>query len=165
MRTSLHISNEADMLALGRALARACGNDGAWIYLSGELGAGKTTLVRGFMRELGYDDRVKSPTYTLVEPYEILNGERIRIIYHFDFYRINTTEELFAMGLDDYFQQNTYCLVEWPEQAIAALPVADLMLSIQAPLQHQNAATDDRQVTITSQSSRGAAILERFTHA
>jgi len=112
------------MEVLGRGLAAACGSDAWLIYLQGELGSGKTTLVRGFLRGLGYQGRIKSPTYTLVETYEL---DECRII-HFDFYRIADRNELELIGIRDYFAGHAICLVEWPERAGNALPPPDLRL-------------------------------------
>ena len=98
---------------------------GLSIYLHGDLGAGKTTLCRGFVQGFGHRGAVKSPTYTIVEPYELANIN----IYHFDLYRLDGAEELEFIGVDNYFNQpNTVCLFEWPERAAAALPAADLTL-------------------------------------
>jgi tRNA threonylcarbamoyladenosine biosynthesis protein TsaE len=125
MTEKLHIEDEAAMLALGAQLARRFPNGGL-ITLHGDLGAGKTTLVRGLLRELGHTGVVKSPTYTLVEPYQVGN----RDIYHFDLYRLADPEELEYMGIRDYLRPDALCLVEWPEQAGELLPTPDLQVSI-----------------------------------
>ena len=96
------------------------------IYLRGELGAGKSTLIRGLLRGLGVQDRVKSPTYTLVELYVV---SRLNL-YHFDFYRFLDANEFADAGLADYFEGEGVCLVEWPERAGALLPGSDLDITL-----------------------------------
>ncbi len=125
MSKTLHIANEAAMLALGATLARRF-STGGLITLHGDLGAGKTTLVRGLLRELGHTGVVKSPTYTLVEPYALASGE----VFHFDLYRLADAEELEYMGIRDYLRPDALCLVEWPEKAGGTLPAADLQVFI-----------------------------------
>ena len=99
---------------------------GSIVYLQGPLGAGKTTFVRAFLRALGCQDHIKSPTFTMVESYEIDH----KPIYHFDFYRLHDISELEHIGLDDYFTQDSICLIEWPEKVEAALPSATLCCTI-----------------------------------
>jgi len=118
---ALTLADEAATLALGAALAPIL-RPGLRILLEGDLGAGKTTLVRGLLRALGYAGKVKSPTYTLVELYAISGLN----LYHFDFYRLERPEEYLEAGLDEYFHGNAICLVEWPARAGNYLPEADL---------------------------------------
>ena len=96
------------------------------IYLQGQLGAGKTTLVRGLLRAAGYQGVVKSPTYTVVEEYVVGH----RTLFHFDLYRIKDPEELIWMGIEDYLAQEAVCLFEWPEMGQGILPEADLMIRL-----------------------------------
>lgn len=120
---TLHLPDEAATIALGQTLAPLV--EGSMvIYLEGDLGAGKTTLVRALLRALGHQGPVKSPTYTLVEVYKLSS----LYLYHFDFYRFNDPEEFVDAGLDDYFRQGAACLVEWPDKAGAYVPAADLRL-------------------------------------
>ena len=136
------------MERLGSQLAVHCPK-GSLIYLQGELGAGKTTCVRGFLRGLGYTGKVKSPTYTLVEPYQL--GEYP--VYHFDLYRIEDPHELETMGLRDYLDGNATCLLEWPEKASNVLTQPDLWLQIGVHDSH-------RQIAIDANSPRGQACLQ-----
>ena len=117
---------EQATLDLGRSLAPGL-IPGMVIYLSGELGAGKTTLARGLLRGLGHTGRVKSPTFALLEVYKF---SRL-YLYHFDFYRFDDPRELEDAGFREYFNDQSVCLVEWPEKAAAGLPAADLSMSMQ----------------------------------
>jgi tRNA threonylcarbamoyladenosine biosynthesis protein TsaE len=122
---ALHLPDEAATLALGASLAPAL-RPGMSIHLCGELGAGKTTLARGLIRALGYEGKVKSPTYSLVELYTV---SRLHL-YHFDFYRFNDPKAWEDSGFREHFNEASVCLVEWPEKAGAALPQPDLRITL-----------------------------------
>lgn len=96
------------------------------VFLHGQLGAGKTTLVRGYLRAAGYSGTVKSPTYNLVEEYSV-NGRKI---FHFDLYRLNDPEELEYIGINDYFNQAGVCFIEWPDKGAGFLPAPDLEITL-----------------------------------
>jgi len=124
-RLTLSIAGEEAMLALGGKLAALTQGRGV-IYLHGDLGMGKTTLARGIIRGLGHQGAVKSPTFTLIEPYQW--GE-IQV-FHFDLYRLLDAEELEFLGVRDCFTQSSLCLVEWPERGAGILPAPDLDITI-----------------------------------
>ena len=116
---------ESDTLRLGAALAPAAAN-GLVLHLSGELGSGKTTLVRGLLRALGYEGHAKSPTYSLVEPYAL---SRLNL-YHFDFYRFKDQSEWLSSGFREYFNSDALCVVEWPERAGDSMAPSDLEIHL-----------------------------------
>lgn len=115
------LADEAATLERGKALAAAL-RPGLLVFLRGDLGAGKTTLVRGILRGLGHGGSVKSPTYTLLEPYNLPSY----MVYHFDFYRIGDSQELDFIGIDELLDSPAIKLVEWPERVEERLPAADV---------------------------------------
>lgn len=124
--TAIHcidLPDEEATLYLGARLGRALAA-GVSLWLEGDLGAGKTTLTRGVLRELGFVGRVKSPTYTLVELYELSRFN----LYHFDLYRFNDPDEWEDAGFREYFNATSICFVEWPSKAGGRLPQPDLRL-------------------------------------
>lgn len=148
--TELNVADAAAMDSLGADLGRALGG-GAVVYLHGELGAGKTTLVRGVLRGLGFSGQVRSPTYTLVEGYEI-SGRRL---YHLDLYRIRRPAELEYLGVRDLDDPELWVFVEWPERGQGSLPVPDLVLNfeIQEP---------GRRIRAEGKSQRGQALARAW---
>ena len=125
-RMCAHLPAEADTEALGAALASLL-RPRLNIWLVGNLGMGKTTLTRGLLRALGHEGKVKSPTYTLIEPYVV---SRLNL-YHFDFYRFNSPDEYLDAGLDEYFADQGVCIVEWPQKALPHLPSPDLEIQLE----------------------------------
>lgn len=144
----VHLADEAATRALGGRLA-ACLEPGMSVHLSGDLGAGKTTLARGLIQALGFAGKVKSPTYTLVEPYE---DSRLSL-YHLDLFRFRDPEEWRDAGLDECFNARSICLVEWPERAAGLLPPADLRVRLAAP------SGGGRDATIDASTPRGQRCL------
>jgi len=142
------LCDEAATERFGERLA-ACCDSGLLIFLHGHLGAGKTTLVRGFLRACGHGGRVKSPTYTLVEPYSTAQGE----LFHLDLYRLFDAEELEWLGIRDLLDGHATCLVEWPEQGAGILPEPDLHITLQAQ-------DDGRNIRMTSVTPRGERVLQ-----
>ena len=126
MPRTIELDGEAAMEAFGARLAQALPT-GLQIHLQGDLGAGKTTLVRGFLHGLGHAGRVKSPTYTLIEPYEL----EPCLLYHLDLYRLADPEELEFLGIRDLFAPGVTSLIEWPERGAGMLPPPDLLIRIE----------------------------------
>ncbi len=156
----MHLPHASDTEALGARLAAALLEDtdasapspvAAGIHLRGRLGAGKTTLVRGLARALGIKGPIKSPTYTLVEPY---THGAIKL-YHFDLYRLGHGEELEYLGLRDAFAEAALIVIEWPERAGGWLPEADLHV-------HLTVAGNGRDARVSARTARGEALLAIF---
>ena len=143
------LANEAATAALARRLADSLA-PGMVIWLSGTLGVGKTTLVRSLLAALGHTGRVASPTFTLLEPYELSRFP----VYHFDFYRFSAANEWRDAGFDEYFAGTGACLVEWPELAGPDLPHPDLQVRLDFAADSQDAGID-----IDSESPRSASLL------
>lgn len=144
---TLHLSNEEETVALGAKLAGVIQAPSV-LYLSGDLGAGKTTFSRGLIQGLGHKGAVKSPTYALVEPYELND----LVIYHFDLYRLLDPEELEFMGIRDYFTDDSISLVEWPDRGFGLLPEADLAIL----MQYEGL---ERIITLEAKTDKGYNIL------
>ncbi|RVU30124.1 tRNA (adenosine(37)-N6)-threonylcarbamoyltransferase complex ATPase subunit type 1 TsaE [Neptunomonas marina] len=123
MQETVFIADEAAMEHVGAVLLEAMQQRGV-VHLQGDLGMGKTTLSRGLLRAAGHQGAVKSPTYTLVEPYDVAQGT----IYHFDLYRLLDPEELEYLGIRDYFTEDSLALIEWPDKGQGLLPEPDLEL-------------------------------------
>ncbi len=139
------------MLALGERLGRAFAGGGI-VYLAGDLGTGKTTLVRGMLRGLGYRGPVRSPTFTLVEPYALGTLDA----YHLDLYRLGDPEELEYLGLRDYLEPGVLCLVEWPERGAGHLPPPDLTVRIEY-------AGEGRRLDLKAETPTGRQILDQIS--
>lgn len=149
----MFVVNEKKMLSVGFHLAKICPMPFV-IYLQGSLGAGKTTFARGFLAGLGYQGKVKSPTYTLVEIYEL---ESKTLLYHFDFYRIQDPEEIELMGIRDYFQDQSISLIEWPELAFNKIPKPDLICDF-------NILDKGRQLSFLANSLAGERVCLSLSH-
>lgn len=147
------ISSEQELLEVGAKLAQAC-HAPCIIFLTGELGAGKTTFVRGFLKQLGYQSNIKSPTYTLVESYQ-LNGQKI---FHFDLYRITNPEELEFIGIRDYFSESAIFLIEWPECGVGMLPQEDLVGSI-------GGQNGEKVILFAAKTDAGKSVLQKLIGA
>lgn len=155
-----YLASEVETEAFGRALARATQTSapphaetlGGRIYLEGDLGAGKTTLARGVLRGYGYEGAVKSPTYTLVEPYE----ESSFKLYHFDLYRLADPEEVEFLGVFDYFERANLCLIEWAERGKGFLPPPDLEIFL-------SSEGTGRQIRWEARTAHGEQIAHRLS--
>lgn len=142
------------MKALGRALGEALqmpSRQAIVVAIRGDLGAGKTTLVGGVLNAVGFAGNARSPTYTLIEPYETPR----RHFFHLDLYRLADPREVEALGLRDLLMSDAALLIEWPERGEGVLPVADLAISI------DYAGDDTREVSLAAQTPQGEAVLQR----
>lgn len=150
MNKQLIIPSPEAMMQFGATMGSALSAKVFIIFLSGDLGAGKTTFVKGFLRGMGFNGNVKSPTYTLVESYEVNQ----QMVHHFDFYRLNSPAEIEFLGIQDYFEKN-YSLIEWPEKAMEELPSADLHI-------HFAIHEDVRMITFEAKSPKAVDLLEKL---
>lgn len=162
MNETFYLADESATVSFGSTLSHtlqtceagpkdAAARQGLVIFLQGELGAGKTTLTRGILLAYGHQGAVKSPTYTLVEPYDFARGA----VFHFDLYRLGDPEELEYMGIRDYFDVGNLCLIEWPKRGEGYLPEADLIL-------HLEVALPGRKVRLEASSALGQKVLQQI---
>lgn len=150
---TVNLDGEQAMVNYGHVIATAIAQANAplLILLNGDLGAGKTTISRGILQGLGYCGAVKSPTYTLVEPYDLEIGK----VFHFDLYRLIDPEELEHIGFSDYLSQANLCIIEWPENGGSYIPQADIKIDIS---QYESG----RKLTLTSNTDVGVQCLNQL---
>ena len=154
-KTTLH--DEAATQALGKSLAHTL-VPGLVVYLHGDLGAGKTALTRALLHAAGYQGNVKSPTYTLAEPYQIPLADQSIKVMHFDLYRMTSAEEFLEAGCREELNDSNICIVEWPEKADGFLPPPDLHI-------HLSIAGNGRAVEIQALTNKGESSLARLKFA
>jgi tRNA threonylcarbamoyladenosine biosynthesis protein TsaE len=142
------LTDTAATAELGAHLAKQLRSGGV-VFLQGTLGAGKTTLTRGLLLGMGHEGAVKSPTYTLVEPYELAGIK----VFHFDLYRLGDPEELEYMGIRDYFLEQNLCVVEWPSRGAGFLPIPDLSIEL-------TVSGTGRLARLLSSTPRGESIMQ-----
>ena len=152
-----HLHDEAGTAALGASLARAL-TPGLTIYLHGDLGAGKTALTRALLHAAGHEGHVKSPTYTLAEPYTVVIAGRSVDVIHFDLYRLSGPEEFLDAGFREHFSDNTICIIEWPEKAAQVLPKPDIEVFL-------SISGDGRDIELQALSAQGSQCLDRLKFA
>jgi tRNA threonylcarbamoyladenosine biosynthesis protein TsaE len=160
----VNVATADDMRTLGHALGGALRSAGAGalvIGIEGELGAGKTTLVSGVLASLGIEGAIRSPTYTLIEPYEAAGLQ----LYHIDLYRLSGAREVEALGIRDLLDERAVLLIEWPARAAGALPTADLSISIEYPGPEIPGGAQRRLLTAQGHSSAGDKLLEQILAA
>lgn len=143
-----YLPDEQAMADFGGQLAQAI-DAGGVVFLLGDLGMGKTTLSRGVLRGCGHTGSVKSPTYTLVEPYDTPAGA----VYHFDLYRLSDPEELEYLGIRDYFTDDALCLVEWPEKGAGILPQPDLEIRL-------SLSGSGRELELSAKTQKGQRMVD-----
>ena len=158
------LDDEAATLQYGSRFAQTL-QSGLTIYLHGDLGAGKTTFVRGMLHGLGYVGKVKCPTYTLVEIYTLAHNLELNVksnynVYHFDLYRFNSNEEWEAAGFRECFNPQSICMIEWPEKAAHVLPAPDIDVQLSMIKQDQLYA---RQIVLSANSALGKKCLAKNT--
>ncbi|WP_051219631.1 tRNA (adenosine(37)-N6)-threonylcarbamoyltransferase complex ATPase subunit type 1 TsaE [Oceanobacter kriegii] len=144
------LHGESATLAFAASMAPLL-TSGGLIFLQGTLGAGKTAFSRGLIQAMGHQGPVKSPTYTLVEDYPLANTH----VYHFDLYRLGDPEELEFMGIRDYIDGDSLCLIEWPDKGQGVLPAADLTIELQD-------LGESRRIILTAASSRAELWLQQL---
>jgi tRNA threonylcarbamoyladenosine biosynthesis protein TsaE len=172
----VHCSDEAATVTLVKSLARAISESivsqrsqnptraHLHISLQGDLGSGKTTAVRYLLKELGYTGKVKSPTYSLCEPHLLQINQHPIQLYHFDFYRMQSSSEWIETGLQEHFSshESTICIVEWPEKAGNTLPTMDLSVGIKASNQTDHSSEYERLIAFHANTSIGQELLNHL---
>lgn len=152
---SFELKNSRETEALGAQIATLWNRkESLVVYLYGDLGAGKSTLVRGALLAMGHSGKVKSPTFTLVEPYTI-DGE---ILYHFDLYRLADPEELEFLGIRDYFSQKALLFIEWPDRGEGVLQEPDFRIT----LNYSGDEFNQRQATVTANTPLGKRVVDHL---
>ncbi len=152
-----HLHDESGTAALGAALARVL-QPGLVIHLHGDLGAGKTALTRALLHAAGHAGHVKSPTYTLAEPYKVNLGGRAVDLIHFDLYRMASPEEFLDAGFREDFNTDNICIVEWPDKGAPVLPAPDLNIAL-------SVSGTGRDVELQALSDLGLLCLDRLKFA
>jgi tRNA threonylcarbamoyladenosine biosynthesis protein TsaE len=152
-----HLNDEAGTIALGASLAHSLA-PGLTVYLHGDLGSGKTTLTRSLLHAAGYAGHVRSPTYTLAEPYTIMIAGHPVDLIHFDLYRMCSPEEFLEAGFREHFNQRNICIVEWPENGESVLPTPDIHIYLSIHGQ-------GRDVELQALSDQGSQCIDRLHFA